>query len=646
MLVAALYLATLPTVDYETVAKPLPAVLEELTKLTVTKMRAAKDVSADLLVIRVDDVEIDALRAKIAEAVDGKWTVKSDHLLLERDASAVTRRREAEVKALADALRKEFLENKNEKPAHTDVELNKLAREIDSPYVSGWLLSEALAKIDPSELASIPLNTRVVYSSRPNRMQKRLAGVEPLLQEALAMHNKFASIANNTEVDEPEVDSWEYMQRRQSLKEWAGPLELILIVENSDNSITPWLKVLGADGREVDSDFENFYPWVAREKPKIPEGPAAAATAVLSKEADAMNTLEVASGLSAITEIPFDDAFIARLVEPTKNDPLSLSYSEYITEIGRGFDWDVVASVRDEMWIPPPQESGPILVAKLLGSIVDNQFTRWSQSGSWLTLGPTAMYNLRQVDRSALERLIRSSAKFTPGLLATARFAASSPDETPLGAYIAYLYCFVNYSSSWYDEWVWLRFFDALPMRVKEVALQGGSVIVGDIGPAARSQLEHIICYYPYSDLRTTYEEVYDGDDPNSEPTEAIPNGLPNSAVIHFKATRGFCALLAPKVEGAFAGIVEDMWLVALTATNQHVATAEPHLDPFWIGEGSEIEIELELSKDLLLKASLSDQRVRKSGRTYTLKTAPEPFMKEFQKALDDWRSDGDDGSD
>lgn len=54
----ALVIAAPTSIDYVTIAKPLPAVLKELSELSGVEMRASKAVESDMLVIRVRDAEV------------------------------------------------------------------------------------------------------------------------------------------------------------------------------------------------------------------------------------------------------------------------------------------------------------------------------------------------------------------------------------------------------------------------------------------------------------------------------------------------------------------------------------------------------------------------------------------------------------
>lgn len=107
MICSLLALVLIPSavIDYETVAKPLPAVLADLTSLTGAEMRASKAVESDMLVIRVRGADISKLREKIAEAIAGKWTEKEGVFTIQRDVSAEKQRYEGVLKERAGQIR-------------------------------------------------------------------------------------------------------------------------------------------------------------------------------------------------------------------------------------------------------------------------------------------------------------------------------------------------------------------------------------------------------------------------------------------------------------------------------------------------------------------------------------------------------------
>jgi hypothetical protein len=321
--------------------------------------------------------------------------------------------------------------------------------------------------------------------------------------------------------------------------------------------------------------------------------------------------------------------------KPAKHDPLGYGYSEYIIEMSRSFGWNVVASIRDEMWLSPPEESGRILAPWVLAQLSDDPYTNVLLDGQWLTIRPSALHRLQQADRKALEDLIRDCRDATPSLSRLAQFVATSPDEDSLGPMDAHLRSLVNISTGVHD-WNWLLFFDALPTRIKEIAFRGGTVNGADLGAVAARQLEFIACTSAFADLRVTVEEVFLGHDPVSEPTEAIPNGIPPTAKVTFTPTKGFATMSAPKKQGAFPEAAYGMWFFALSAMPEDGETM-PILDPFWIGDEIEIEVTIALSEDLTLVGTLRDQRVAKSGKSYTLDSAPKAFKDALQKFIQEW---------
>src|SRR5687768_8509745 len=101
MLLTALTVFLPTTIDYSTVAKPLPVVLRELSTLTGEEWRATKALDGELLIVRVEDVSKDDLRKHVADAIVGKW--------YQDDAGAwVLRPDEAKLRKRSDSIRKSF----------------------------------------------------------------------------------------------------------------------------------------------------------------------------------------------------------------------------------------------------------------------------------------------------------------------------------------------------------------------------------------------------------------------------------------------------------------------------------------------------------------------------------------------------------
>lgn len=73
------------TVSYETMAKPLPAILNDVGAMLHKKIVCSKSMESDLLFIKVTDVDPDELLDKIRSAVGGRFVDEAAFLLLEPD---------------------------------------------------------------------------------------------------------------------------------------------------------------------------------------------------------------------------------------------------------------------------------------------------------------------------------------------------------------------------------------------------------------------------------------------------------------------------------------------------------------------------------------------------------------------------------
>ena len=195
-------------VTYTTVAVPIDRALHEIGALAKVNLEAATDVQSEIVVISVHDVVLDDLMKRIATATDCRWKKTADDTYRLYRPSEITRTEEdQEIAARVAAIRKcvaklneplkkhpildaatadELLKNQ------TDTSLGALtgaagggnlvgaARTAKAMMIGGTdqpagrATARLLAQIDPTVLASMEEGDRIVFSTRPNRMQLSL----------------------------------------------------------------------------------------------------------------------------------------------------------------------------------------------------------------------------------------------------------------------------------------------------------------------------------------------------------------------------------------------------------------------------------------------------------------------------------------
>ncbi|MEO7453206.1 MAG: hypothetical protein ABIV13_00405, partial [Fimbriimonadales bacterium] len=619
MLAAALILVG-STIDYQTVAKPLPEVLKELSAISGVAMRASTGVEDDKLVIRVDDVEIEILRTKIAETVAGKWSEKDGVFTLWRDEDLVKSRKEAMLASRTEQIRGSL--SRFPKIASTEDMMAKW-------HVSGHSQRAAMrlvGLIDLADMASIPVGYRKVYSTNPTVAQTLIPGANRTLAEEVAEHNRLAERARNLEVDEPALGTPQYRTRQSLIKDWPSTTSFQLICRPQEGGITGFGRFMS--GSEVLEIVLLSFNWVDKKQLPLPETSQPNEFLALSpRNTDVARLMsqDQSDGSNDIIEV--DPETVKILKTPTTNEPLTLHYSEMLQFIGRRTEWQVVANVRDEM-VPMLPNAKPTL-RSALDAITNSAYTWASLNEEWLLLAPSEISDLQQTDRTALEKFIARSAERLPTLDDWGSFAWKSSPPYTTQLLLPYMAVFTNSGGGGDNEWLGYRLFTSLSQHQKTIARNGGSVRFSELGQEAQSILNTLLFHVNVPRVSdngglSTVMEL--GLGPSSEPTDLLPRGIPSDSVVTFAVRKSPALLPTPKTPHDISPFPMPVSRLAYNATvdpKVFLHETRPVYPTFRIGTMTRIQFTLPVQGDLALHGYLYEYDIDRNSKIYELATAP-----------------------
>lgn len=631
MIVAALLLATSATVDYETVAKPLPLVLAELTARSGVEMRASKGIESDKLVIRVRDADITKLREKIAEAVAGKWSENDGIFTLQRDETSWEKRRMAVLEERVQQIRKSI-----DRFPRIGNSVETMAKYHSSGHT--YRAAHAIVKkMDLSAMSAVPLGYRKVYSTNPTAAQTRITGVYDILREAVTEHNRIADIALHLDVDEPAVGTPQYRARQSLTRIWKEPVLFQLVCRPHDFGMTAMARFIS--GGEVLDVVPLSFDWPPNDPLALPEDAKPDSTIEFSRNATGMARLMSINLWDGSTDtVEVEPQVIEALKQPTAIDPLSLHYSEMLLQIGGHTRWQIVASVRDEM-VPMLPHDKPTL-RSALDAVIQLPYVWNSLGGGWLTLAPTGIGNLMQIDRKALESFVRDCEKQMPSLDAWGKLAEETPASFTVPLMYPYLKAFTSNFGGGEQEWLYYRFFNALTQRQKLTAREGGTLKIAEIGSPAREILTILTFQMDVPRISdgsgvVSISELETG--PNNEPTDLFPRGLPPDLVVRFTTRTSFALLPTPKAPNDLSPYPFPVSVLAYNATvdpKVFLNGIRPVYPTFRIGMMNRIVFEVPVGGNLRLQGYLYEYDIDRSSKVYELSTAPKAFKEAYEKAL------------
>lgn len=205
-------------IDFESLGGSVPEVARQLSNASELKIKAGPSVKAETLIVNVHDMPIRKLLDHVSSALLASWKQEAGEVVIYRTDKQEREQAAAERKAILHALKKwqdtplpapftdenarsivERVETATRRfdprsglTAQFNVEMNALAKEAP-----GYRGSIYLRKIfDLNMLADVKKGRRIVFSSRPGRLQKPLKNGEAVLDrfaQEMAVMQPFAA---------------------------------------------------------------------------------------------------------------------------------------------------------------------------------------------------------------------------------------------------------------------------------------------------------------------------------------------------------------------------------------------------------------------------------------------------------------------
>ncbi len=196
------------TVTLHMMAKPLGDVISEVARQTKLPLGAARSAASLPVFISVKEMPVGVFLKRLTEATGTEWLEEGNRRVLS-NTGPLKAARHLEAKQLADQLEKRvqshltnFAKSQDWSPAgieerarsiitlrdmHHRREASEFAFQPESASPYHMVVNEFLSKVPMTTVASIPPNSSVVYSTRPNRLQVAL----PYRPEAPALTRRY-----------------------------------------------------------------------------------------------------------------------------------------------------------------------------------------------------------------------------------------------------------------------------------------------------------------------------------------------------------------------------------------------------------------------------------------------------------------------
>lgn len=565
-MVSLLALLATSTVSYSGPAQPLEQLLPKLGSAWGISMRAEGSLAQDVAVVSVDEVTFEDFRSRMEAAFTGSWSQEGGTWVLRRNEVKDREEAQAELARLAKRLGQaiaDFVGPMRDGGTLTSQEaedrLTRLA-ELNDRVKAGIqtgtpvgvdmggtpqerLMARVLKALNPGELASLPAFSRTVFSTAPNRMQR------PLPPE---VSRHLAAFAQEYGIWQAVVDRFRPTDEDNVFVDFgsSGPLKypiakLFLVASKWSDApaVSLELKVVDQKGRIVASSvagLEAAPPPVDAPEPTLDGDPIPFSKA----------TLEIAAMRTGLFRDPgmgmTSDDLRAKLLNPETHDPLSFGVSEALLGLAKVEKKNLIACVPDSAF--DLTFTSPTMRASQVRHTLDfGETLTLADDSNWLVARPGWPHRsrLNRTSRSQLGQLLRELDRSSGGCLGPlSKFASATPGNGPSSIVVNYLSMSEPSIATMLDpsSWELLRLYATLSPQQRQ-AQERIKLRVAELDRKARAALHRMLFFSPNSVPMGAFEtaaqfeesggEAIEPDSAEmigSEPTEAMPNGVPENA--------------------------------------------------------------------------------------------------------------------
>ncbi|MCW5942222.1 MAG: hypothetical protein KIS66_08315 [Fimbriimonadaceae bacterium] len=669
------------TVTFSSRAVPVTRLLVDYAAATGKKVRAAPVMEKEIAVVRLAGADHADFTRRLAAAVAGRWTTEGDEQVLVPDEAARAAEARKELADRAAEIRKAVQQRVDARQGAGGGGIPSAQMAADVPFGAGEdLITAFLQAADPVFLAKIKRGERLVFSSAPNAMQRPLPTVVwPHVAKVVAENNRSAEAQK--EVDEQgeaktdaEVKMEAYLRKlgidpdgRRPRKITEAPSKVIVAVQRQPmmgGGLSVAATLYDASGRVLTQVSDMF---AFESGPGVPEveidpetGEAKAPppdvkvdpsdpVVVLSEESRAVRDL--GRGWSDDEEDAKEPApeVLAKLRRPDLYDPLSFGDSEALLFVAEKRKKNLIAALPDRhLYVADKGTIGTFLAG--LGPA--NGFELADADG-WMVLKSTTPGDDRQqrAPRGALARLIGAhESKGYASLDDLAAFALASPGDGTDEITMQALERFVSAATSSgfegpqnYDE---LRLFGSLSATQRMALRDGGQVPFSALAGKARESLIALLfgarlslgapqavpeSEDPLAEMLVGLRMAFSnegGIDYRSEPTEAMPRGLPADGFLAADVRVEPVGMLG-KDAGKFGlpvagGSELGMFLyIRSDPKYQAIIGDMPDPGPMTLGERTRWHLRLVVSPGIEAVCRFSDSRPVPGAAKFTLQALP-----------------------
>ncbi len=637
-------------------AARLERLLPQLGAATNSTLKCSSELENQVALISVHSMPKGTVLKLLAQACGGEWRIDPDgSLTLWRPATLRRAEAAAEFKNLRDGyargianyLRRSAVASELTAEGADKVlqDLNSSDSEGDVPAASspevrepgGRAIARILAGIDPGTLAAIAPDTRVVFSSNPNRLQRFIGGHPGAVLREFAKEQAVWSAAvarsrgsRSKSMSDPE---------QQSDPSFSGPLdetpqrfELSVARPSSNSDLELELRIEAADGEVVNlwqSDLDVDSPQESE-----PSEQLKSTKLELSPESQAIEAVlryQTGSPEGESAPISLTPEVRKRILRPDIDDPLSFVPADVLLQLAKVKGLDLVACMPDDLLAADPINGADLAVALQEAapsiSIYEQDGALLVRPKDWLRL------EAERLDRKRFGALMNiADEDDTIRLAKWAEYSLSNPDPNDqlAGEFLMAVTGLDEALSHSGESWTMLQLYGLLLPTQLQALNAGGHLRYADLTEAQRN----LLSYYVFGSADAPGVRNEGTLTVQPEVTDIFPQGL--SDVDLSWTTESFRVALG--VEPRIGSPQSAQELGSIAGVREHDLTQVGRLSSlapytrFRYGTETQMSVYVALGSGDGFSDQLSDDEML-PGANYTLTNLPSDFMDAYRQA-------------
>ncbi|HWA82905.1 MAG TPA: hypothetical protein VG820_05710 [Fimbriimonadaceae bacterium] len=569
-------------VTFKSTGATVPRLVEQLSQVAHVPMMAPAAFQSDIVAVRVKDAPLKDLLDRIGDLTAGVWEMKPEGYVLVRSSEKLRAEEAAELAYQVGMFQKQIDKQKkalaNMQP-WTEQEAKSVAfglsdaqkvnqngtfdskawqriQDFDSKAPGGRAIARVVANLQAKDLAALPTDYKIVFSDRPNRLQRPMPdSVMPALKNLVAEQNLWADVAGRIIGDQ---NGGMYSTAGWMKKAFRGQVgKVLLTVAKSENggNFNASIELMVADqkGAVIVRGTQNLNTYGFDEEFKMPTPQAGEKEIPPSPFDEAVRSVFLGPGDRKGT---LPKALIDQLVNPEKVEPLSIMAGDLLVRMAGVQDTNMVACLPDDAFMTGfmagQGKTTPSMLLKILGVYLNVH-----QGDGWVTMVSKmpVLARSERVDRAALGTYVRAVyAKGHASLDDAAAYAVAAPGQMwdSLGFVLSMMIA-KNQETNYYDANM-LRFYAKLEPFQRQTLEKGGALALSSLQPALMELVNKMV-FGENSNIQPTQDQSspLNEDDWDSfynglsrEPTELFAQGLPANSELKLADTSSKVVMSPP----------------------------------------------------------------------------------------------------